>query len=163
MWTCKYLEVGADLAEEEFTWDDNDEEDDDETSGGQGSVTPKAEGKAFDTQTPKSSQGRLATAEDSDESEDKQISGSTSTLKEGIKREPLTAEALASSLAALPVPEDVPTEASDAGVPAVSSSLAPAATTESEDEWGTDSVRSAASPSAQSFSIKSSTGTKEGK
>ncbi|KAG0057125.1 hypothetical protein BGZ83_001559 [Gryganskiella cystojenkinii] len=148
-------EVGADLAEEEFTWDDNDDEDEDETSGGQGSVTPKAERKASDTQTPKSGNELSTVDNETGEEKEDEISASTLTLKEsGIKREPLVAEALASSLAALPIPEDGGVESSDA---VITSSLAPATTTESEDEWGSESVRSTASPSAQSFSIKSST------
>ena len=121
-------------------------------------MTPKAERKTLNTQTPKAVQKSSSVNKESHkEDKDDEISTSTVTLKEsGINREPLTAEALASSLAALPIPEDGAVESTDA---VVTSSLAPAATTESEDEWGSESVRSTASPSAQSFSIKSSTGT----
>ncbi|KAF9341629.1 hypothetical protein BGZ91_005553 [Linnemannia elongata] len=89
-------EVGADLAEDEFTWDDN--EDEDEVEG-----------------------------------------------NEKIKREPLTAEALASSLSALPIPNESNT-ADDAK-----------ASGSDDEEWGSESLKSSSSPSAQSFSIKSST------
>ncbi|KAG0286995.1 hypothetical protein BGZ96_009016 [Linnemannia gamsii] len=122
-------EVGADLAEDEFTWDDNEDEDEDEgdkksgeTSGGQGSVTPKAEKKTLDNVTPKASQTAVESAS-------------------RIKREPLTAEALASSLSALPVPDES-NEAKSSG---------------SDEEWGSESLKSSSSPSAQSFSIKSAT------
>ncbi|KAF9903346.1 hypothetical protein EC991_003885 [Linnemannia zychae] len=118
-------EVGADLAEDEFTWDDNEDEDEDEgEQKAGGSITPKAERAALDNVTPKSSQA----AEESSR----------------IKREPLTAEALASSLSALPIPsesgtsEDVKEAGSD------------------DEEWGSESLKSSSSPSAQSFSIKSS-------
>ncbi|KAF9140087.1 hypothetical protein BG015_001799 [Linnemannia schmuckeri] len=123
-------EVGADLAEDEFTWDDNEDEDEDEgdkrtreTTGGQGSVTPKAEKNTFDAVTPKANQ----TAEES---------------ASRIKREPLTAEALASSLSALPIPDE-------------SSTADDAKASGSDDEWGSESLKSSSSPSAQSFSIKS--------
>ncbi|KAF9537566.1 hypothetical protein EC957_007962 [Mortierella hygrophila] len=125
-------EVGADLAEDEFTWDDNEDEDEDEdneksgeTSGGQGSVTPKAEKTTLDTVTPKSNQNAEESAS-------------------RVKREPLTAEALASSLSALPVPSESNTAD---GVKASGSD---------DEEWGSESLKSS-SPSAQSFSIKSST------
>lgn len=127
------IEVGTDLAEDEFTWDDNEDEDEDEGGKkigeipeGQGSVTPKAEKKALDNVTPKASQ----TAEES---------------ASRIKREPLTAEALASSLSALPVPGESNTteEAKGSG--------------SDDEEWGSESLKSSSSPSAQSFSIKSST------
>ncbi|KAG0200553.1 hypothetical protein BGX33_010916 [Mortierella sp. NVP41] len=129
-------EVGADLAEEEFTWDDNEDEDEDEgdkkageTSGGQGNVTPKAEKKTLDTVTPKAGQA----AEDS---------------ASRIKREPLTAEALASSLSALPVPDEAVIGSATDNAKATGSD---------DDEWGSESLKSSSSPSAKSFSIKSST------
>lgn len=65
-----------------------------------------------------------------------------------VKREPLTAEALASSLSALPIPDESTTAVSDQAN----------AKTESDDEWGSESLRSASSPSAKSFSAKSSAG-----
>ncbi|KAG0271165.1 hypothetical protein BGZ95_001068 [Linnemannia exigua] len=118
-------EVGADLAEDEFTWDDNEDEDEDESEQkAGGSVTPKAEKKTLDNVTPKASQ----TAQES-----------TSR----IKREPLTAEALASSLSALPIPS----ESGAADDEKVAGS--------DDEEWGSESLKSS-SPSAQSFSIKSS-------
>ncbi|KAG0079477.1 hypothetical protein BGZ90_002512 [Linnemannia elongata] len=126
-------EVGADLAEDEFTWDDNEDEDEvegneksGETSGGQGSVTPKAEKKTLDAVTPKTNQNAEESAS-------------------RIKREPLTAEALASSLSALPIPNESNT-ADDAK-----------ASGSDDEEWGSESLKSSSSPSAQSFSIKSST------
>ncbi|KAK3814806.1 MAG: hypothetical protein JOS17DRAFT_421598 [Linnemannia elongata] len=125
-------EVGADLAEDEFTWDDNEDEDEDEgndksgeTSGGQGSVTPKAEKKTLDAVTPKTNQNSKESAS-------------------RIKREPLTAEALASSLSALPIPDE-------------SNTADDARASGSDDEWGSESLKPSSSPSAQSFSIKSST------
>lgn len=86
-------------------------------------MTPKAEKKTLDNVTPKAEQ----TAEES---------------ASRIKREPLTAEALASSLSALPVPEES-NEAKASG--------------SDDEEWGSESLKSSTSPSAQSFSIKSST------
>ncbi|KAG0319252.1 BSD domain-containing protein 1 [Dissophora globulifera] len=125
------LEAGAELAEEDFTWDDNEDEDEDEeTSGGQGSVTPKADKKSSDTVTPRASQ-------------------ILSSSKPGVKREPLTPEALASSLAALPIPD---------GSTAGSEDDAVKVTADIDDEWGSESLKSPTSLSAQSFSAKSSTG-----
>ncbi|KAG0212097.1 BSD domain-containing protein 1 [Mortierella sp. GBA30] len=125
-------EAGADLAEEDFTWDDNDDDDEaeDEGTGGQGSITPKAEKKTTESVTPKASQ--ILSGDDSFK----------------VKREPLTAEALASSLSALPIPDESATAGSEGAE----------AKAESEDEWGSESLRSSSSPSAKSFSIKSSTG-----
>ncbi|KAG0304575.1 hypothetical protein BGZ98_005323 [Dissophora globulifera] len=124
-------EAGAELAEEDFTWDDNEDEDEDEeTSGGQGSVTPKADKKSSDTVTPRASQ-------------------ILSSSKPGVKREPLTPEALASSLAALPIPD---------GSTAGSEDDAVKVTADIDDEWGSESLKSPTSLSAQSFSAKSSTG-----
>ncbi|KAF9567262.1 hypothetical protein EC968_003466 [Mortierella alpina] len=125
-------EAGADLAEEDFTWDDNDEDEDEagEGSGGQGSITPKADKKTNDSVTPKASQ--ILSKEDSFQ----------------VKREPLTAEALASSLSALPIPDGSTATVSDQAN----------AKAESDDEWGSESLRSASSPSAKSFSAKSSAG-----
>ncbi|KAF9964129.1 hypothetical protein BGZ70_006912 [Mortierella alpina] len=125
-------EAGADLAEEDFTWDDNDDDEDEqgEGSGGQGSITPKAEKKTTDLVTPRASQ--ILSKEDSFQ----------------VKREPLTAEALASSLSALPIPDESTTTASDQAD----------AKAESDDEWGSESLRSASSPSAKSFSARSSAG-----
>ncbi|KAK3825039.1 MAG: hypothetical protein J3Q66DRAFT_396066 [Benniella sp.] len=106
-------EAGVDLAEEDFTWDDNDDDDQEgEASEGQGSVTPRAS---------------------------QSLAGSQAGL-------PLTAEALASSLAALPVLDDQ----------AASSGNGAKARQGSDDEWGTE--ESPKSPSAKSFSIKSSSG-----
>ncbi|KAI1321820.1 hypothetical protein EDD11_000096 [Mortierella claussenii] len=136
-------EAGADLAEEEFTWDDNDDEDDDssnepESSGGQGSVTPKAEKKNLDTTTPRASQI---------------LSSSPTSRTQGsikIKREPLTAEALASSLSALPIPDEA--AGSDDGHATKPSTGA--AESESEDDgWGSESLKSTSSPSAKSLSV----------
>jgi len=85
-------------------------------------VTPKA-GKALDTATLKA--------------------GQTAESASRIKREPLTAEALASSLSALPIPDESST---------TEGGKAPG----SDDEgWGSESLKSS-SPSAQSFSVKSS-------
>ncbi|KAF9287735.1 BSD domain-containing protein 1 [Mortierella alpina] len=125
-------EAGADLAEEDFTWDDNDDDEDEEGegSGGQGSITPKADKKTTDSVTPRASQ--ILSKEDSFQ----------------VKREPLTAEALASSLSALPIPDESTTAVSDQAD----------AKAESDDEWGSESLRSASSPSAKSFSVKSSAG-----
>ncbi|KAK3812677.1 MAG: hypothetical protein J3R72DRAFT_427899 [Linnemannia gamsii] len=119
-------EVGADLAEDEFTWDDNEDEDEDEgEQKAGGSVTPKAEKKTLDNVTPKASQNAESTTS-------------------GIKREPLTAEALASSLSALPIPSESSTadDEKEAG--------------SEDEEWGSESLKSSSSPSAQSFSISSS-------
>jgi hypothetical protein len=111
------LEAGVDLAEEDFTWDDNDDDDQEgEASEGQGSITPRAS---------------------------QSLAGSQAGLP---SKEPLTAEALASSLAALPVLDD---QAAGPGNGAK-------ARQGSDDEWGTE--ESLKSPSAKSFSIKSSNG-----
>ncbi|KAF9933384.1 hypothetical protein FBU30_005593 [Linnemannia zychae] len=115
-------EVGADLAEDEFSWDNEDDDDEDEKKAeGQGSATPKAEKKMLHNVTPK-------------------VTQSTSESISKIKREPLTAEALASSLSALPIP-------SESGTGDDSKASA-----SDDDEWGSESLKS--SPSAQSFSVK---------
>ncbi|KAF9356674.1 hypothetical protein BGX26_004910 [Mortierella sp. AD094] len=123
-------EAGADLSEEDFTWDDNDDDEEEgEPSAGQGSITPKAEKKGSDAVTPRASQI---------------LSGSQAD----IKQEPLTAEALASSLSALHIPDEN-TAGSDDGAKAGSGS---------DDEWGSESLRSTSSPSAK-VSAKMSSGT----
>ncbi|KAF9110392.1 hypothetical protein BGX27_006422 [Mortierella sp. AM989] len=123
-------EAGADISEEDFTWDDNDDDEEEgESSAGQGSVTPKAEKKSSDAVTPRASQI---------------LSGSQTS----VKREPLTAEALASSLSALPIPDEN-TAGSDDGAKA---GLA------SDDEWGSESLKSTSSPSINT-SAKLPTGT----
>ncbi|KAG0261186.1 BSD domain-containing protein 1 [Mortierella polycephala] len=125
-------EAGADLAEEDFTWDDHDDDDEEEgePSGGQGSITPKAEKKDLGAVTPKASQILSGNGKDSFQ----------------VKQEPLTAEALASSLSALPIPDEATTGASATeGAKAKSGS---------EDEWGSESLKS----SANSGSVKSPTG-----
>ncbi|KAF9434001.1 hypothetical protein BGZ76_008717 [Entomortierella beljakovae] len=104
-------EAGADLSEEDFTWDDNDDDEEAESSGGQGSVTPKADKKESDTVTPRASQI---------------LSGKSPS---NIKQEPLTAEALASSLSKLPIPSESTT--GDKG-----------AQSGSDDEWGSESLKS---------------------
>ncbi|KAF8955790.1 hypothetical protein BGZ46_002543, partial [Entomortierella lignicola] len=110
--------AGAGLSEEDFTWDDNDDEEEEgEASAGQGSVTPKAE-KNTDTVTPKAD----------------------------IKREPLTAEALASSLSALAIPDEKTTASDDGAKPASGS----------DDEWGSESLKSPPSPSVIASSKLSS-------
>ncbi|KAF9975413.1 hypothetical protein BGZ65_008257 [Modicella reniformis] len=122
-------EAGVELAEEVFTWDDNEDEDEDEddnheeeTSGGQGSITPKAEQKNLDTVTPRASQ-------------------ILSQVPSKVKQDSLIAEELASSLAALPIPSDDDiTTGSDKK-----------AASGSDDEWSSEK-----SPSAPSFSVKSS-------
>ncbi|KAF8938784.1 hypothetical protein BGZ58_000161 [Dissophora ornata] len=122
-------EAGADLAEEDFTWDDNDDEEEEgETSGGQGSITPKAE------KTPRASQ-------------------ILSDPKAGVKREPLTAEALASSLSALPIPDET-TAGSDDGVAKTKQG------TGSDDEWGSESLKSSSSPSAKKSPITNMSSTR---
>ncbi|KAG0364940.1 hypothetical protein BGZ54_007009 [Gamsiella multidivaricata] len=129
-------EAGADLADEDFTWDDNDEDEDEqkaESSGGQGSITPKADKKNTDAMTPRASQ----------------ILSGVDSLE--VKREPLTAEALASSLSALAIPDET-TAGSDDGAKA-----GPGSGSDYE-EWGSESMKSSSSPSVKSFSAKSSTG-----
>ncbi|KAF9170144.1 hypothetical protein BGX21_006814 [Mortierella sp. AD011] len=117
-------EAGAEPSEEDFTWDDNDDDEEEgEPSAGQGSITPKAEKKSGDAVTPRASQI---------------LSGSQAN----IKREPLTAEALASSLSALQV-------GSDDGAKAGSGS---------DGEWGSESLKSTSSPSVKA-SAKMSSGT----
>ncbi|KAF9182366.1 BSD domain-containing protein 1 [Haplosporangium sp. Z 767] len=125
-------EAGADLAEEDFTWDDNDDDDEEEgePSGGQGSITPKAEKKNLGAVTPKANQILSGNGKDSFQ----------------VKQEPLTAEALASSLSALPIPDEATT--------GTSANEDAKARSGSEDEWGAESLKS----SANSISIKSPTG-----